>query len=446
MNKKTIYIKGMHCPSCETILTEEFSKVKGVKKVTVSRHENKADIFFEGPTPDAGKIRKIVEQYGYQVADRSVAPKKTEITDWISAVLIVLAAALLFNYFQGSSLINSFKVRTDSVTYGVAFMVGLLASVSSCLAVVGSVVIAFSQKYESGGKGAYQTAVMPNILFQAGRLGTFFLLGGVLGALGGTISLSGNFISVFSIIIAVVMGLLALNILGLLPSLPSLGIKAPGALSQKWTSLKNSNEKHAPLALGALSFFLPCGFTQSMQIFALASGSFLTGSLVMFLFALGTAPVLATVGIVSSLTKNKGIVVLQKAAGMILLLFAVYTLNSGLALRGVSGDIISSPDKKGDSVPAPNPDEKKDAQVVTMDVTPAGFSPSVLKVKKGTPVRWVINGDEASGCTNKIIIPSLNISKPIKNGENVVTFTPDKAGEIPFSCWMGMVRGKFIVE
>ena len=76
----------------------------------------------------------------------------------------------------------------------------------------------------------------------------------------------------------------------------------------------------------------------------------------------------------------------------------------------------------------------------------SGFSLSTLHLKKGIPVRWKIYGDQVSSCTNKIIVPSLNISKKISNGENVVEFIPDTVGEIPFSCWMGMTRGKFIVE
>ena len=84
--------------------------------------------------------------------------------------------------------------------------------------------------------------------------------------------------------------------------------------------------------------------------------------------------------------------------------------------------------------------------MVEMHVTSAGFSPSVLRIKKGVPVRWVIKGDSVTSCTNKIIMPSLGISQSLSPGDNIVNFTPDKTGEIPFSCWMGMVRGKFIVE
>jgi len=81
-----------------------------------------------------------------------------------------------------------------------------------------------------------------------------------------------------------------------------------------------------------------------------------------------------------------------------------------------------------------------------MSVTSRGFEPGSLKIKKGTPVRWIIRGVSVSGCTNQIIIPSLDIAKNISSGENIISFVPPDVREIPFSCGMGMVRGKFILE
>jgi len=85
-------------------------------------------------------------------------------------------------------------------------------------------------------------------------------------------------------------------------------------------------------------------------------------------------------------------------------------------------------------------------QIAETKLTYNGFEPAVLKIKKGVPVKFIIKGEQVSGCTNRIIIPAFNITKNISYGENVIKFTPTKTGTIDFSCWMGMVRGKFIVE
>ena len=447
MNIKVIHIKGMHCVSCEKLLEDEFENISGVKKAKVDRKKNEAELSWERNEPDFSEIKKIAQKFGYDAFEDKLPAKKENKTSWLNwleAIFIVVIAWILFRIFQGSGLGDKFNLGGEQITYGVSFLIGLTASVSSCLAVVGAVVIGFSEKYQSTGHGFYENSLKPNLFFHAGRLGAFFILGGILGLVGGEINISGNFVSVFSIIIAMIMAWLGLNILGVLPSISDLGVRMPKRMFGNWKQLKESEHRLAPFFLGALSFFLPCGFTQTMQIFALASGSFWVGSLSLFLFALGTMPVLLALGTAVSWTKNIKLMAFQKAAGLIILFFAVFNFNSALAMKGVKTNVISSKnDKKSDTG---TQNANLNEQIVEMSVTSRGFEPNVLKIKRGVPVKWVIKGDQISSCTNKIIVPSLNISKNIGSGNNIVTFFPEKSGEIPFSCWMGMVRGKFVVE
>lgn len=450
MQTKKIYIKGMHCVSCEKLLDSEFRNIAGIKNVRVFRKKNIAEIDYENQAPNFSEIKKVAQKYGYDAFENNPdletkSPSEaSDVASWVKAILIVAVLLFLFKIFQNTGVLNKIDFNGSKITFGVSFLIGLVASISSCLAVVGAVIIAFGEKYKSEGKNFYENAVRPNLFFHIGRLGTFFILGGLLGLIGGKINISGNFISTFTIIVAIIMAWLGLNILGLLPSISNSGIGMPKGLTKNWNNLKKSEHKMAPFLLGGLSFFLPCGFTQSMQIFALTSGSFLTGGLSLFLFALGTVPALMILGVATSWTKNKKMAVFQKVAGFLIIFFAIYTLQSGLALSGVKTNVLSSSKDAQQTDDKIKTDEK--AQVVEMSITRSGFSPNVLKIKKGVPVRWVIKGDAVTGCTNKIIVPSLNISKNISYGENIIEFTSDKAGEIPFSCWMGMVRGKFIVE
>jgi sulfite exporter TauE/SafE len=356
---------------------------------------------------------------------------------------MILAA---FKFFQSTGLIDRINLQSANVTLGMALLIGLVASVSSCLVVVGAVIIAFGEKYKSAGSGLFDSAVKPNLLFHAGRLATFFILGGALGLLGGELNISGNFISIFTIIIAVVMGWLGLNILGIVPSISNVGVRMPKGLTKKWSALKNSEHKAAPFLLGGMSFFLPCGFTQSMQIFALTSGSFWSGAMTLGIFALGTVPALLILGITASWTSSNKMALFQKVAGIFVVLFAIFTLQSGLALHGVSVNVLSTTDTKKVETTTVDKKTTSEQQVVEMHVLSSGFSPATLKIKKGVPVKWIIKGDQVTGCTNKIIVPSLKITKTLTAGDNVVEFTPTVAGTIPFSCWMGMVQGKFIVE
>lgn len=75
-----------------------------------------------------------------------------------------------------------------------------------------------------------------------------------------------------------------------------------------------------------------------------------------------------------------------------------------------------------------------------------GYSPSSIKVKKGTPVELTFVGGKNIGCGGTVVFKSLKISKSVAVGKSVVIkFTPTKKGEIPFTCGMGMLSGKVVV-
>lgn len=450
MNKK-IYIKGMHCVACEKILEDELMHVPFVKEVKADRKKGEVEIRYGDREPNTLAIKEMVKKIGYEAfeekpGENNSREEKTTFMQWLKAVVIVAIILVLFRIFQDIGIVDNINIKGVEASLGISFLVGVVASLSSCLIIVGGVIIAFGEKYKGEGKDFFSRAVKPNLIFHLGRLATFFVLGGLLGLLGGQINISGNFVSVFTITIAIIMGWLGLNILGVVPSIANLGLGLPKGLTKHWNYLKNSEHKAAPFLLGVSSFFLPCGFTQSMQIFALTSGSFWTGGLSLLLFALGTVPSLLILGISASWSSSRKMVVFQKVAGILVVLFAFFTLQSGLALKGVATNVISTGDTKQTTSSSDKKIDDKNVQIVEMHVTSSGFQPAVLKIKKDIPVKWIVKGDQLTGCTNKIIVPSLEISKALVSGDNIINFTPKTTGTIPFSCWMGMVQGKFIVE
>ena len=80
-------------------------------------------------------------------------------------------------------------------------------------------------------------------------------------------------------------------------------------------------------------------------------------------------------------------------------------------------------------------------QVIYMNVNPVSYTPDTFTVEVGKPVRWVINGDNAAGCTSYLLARDFGVSKQILPGENIVEFTPTKRGTFGFSCSMNMARG-----
>lgn len=76
-----------------------------------------------------------------------------------------------------------------------------------------------------------------------------------------------------------------------------------------------------------------------------------------------------------------------------------------------------------------------------------GYSPDVIVVKQGIPVRLAFYRDENASCTEQVIFGDFGIARSLPAFETTpIEFTPDKAGEFVFACGMNMVRGKLIVE
>ena len=84
-------------------------------------------------------------------------------------------------------------------------------------------------------------------------------------------------------------------------------------------------------------------------------------------------------------------------------------------------------------------------QVINSQFTSRRYVP--ITVKKGVPVKWTIQMDarDLNGCNNAIVIPNLGIEKKLQPGNNVIEFTPTQSGNIPYSCWMGMIRSNIAV-
>jgi cytochrome c biogenesis DsbD-like protein len=237
---------------------------------------------------------------------------------------------------------------------------------------------------------------------------------------------------------AMVMFYLGLSTLGFVPSIASLGLRFPRLAWHDNQGLQNKNV--GALLLRASTFFLLCGFTQSMQIFALGSRSAWQGALTLFLFALRTVPVLFGAGYFASTLAAKKSGIFAKTVGLLILLFSLTIVNNALAIKGKQINLAfgDNSETAAQDVSVDIPDRE---QTVQMDVLARSFSPNVLVVQKDMPVKWIINGDQASGCTNEIIVPAYNLRQKISPGGNVIEFTPTSVGDTGFSCWMGMVHG-----
>ena len=82
-----------------------------------------------------------------------------------------------------------------------------------------------------------------------------------------------------------------------------------------------------------------------------------------------------------------------------------------------------------------------------MILVKGGYTPDVIVVERGKPVRLNFIRTESAACSEMVLFPDFNKSAKLPEGETVpIELLPDKVGEYEFQCQMGMLRGKLIVE
>lgn len=276
----------------------------------------------------AEELTGLVKDNGYTVStEKQVVEKKW--SDFKIAVPIAVGFAILFVLLQKLGIVN--LVGGGNVTYGTAFVIGIIASLSTCMAVVGGLVLSMSATFAKEGD-----KIKPQLMFHGGRIVAFFILGGVIGALGSAFTLGTTGTFILGLIIAVVMIILGINLLDVFPWAKRLQPSMPKFIAKRAHGLSNLNHTLTPLFVGIATFFLPCGFTQSMQLYSLTTGSFLKGGLTMLSFALGTLPILALISFSSfSIQNSKRSGIFFKSAGLIVILFALFNLINALVVIGV---------------------------------------------------------------------------------------------------------------
>ncbi|MHB8136597.1 MAG: cupredoxin domain-containing protein [Anaerolineaceae bacterium] len=90
--------------------------------------------------------------------------------------------------------------------------------------------------------------------------------------------------------------------------------------------------------------------------------------------------------------------------------------------------------------------DKSGIQEVAITVK-GGYTPDIIVVKAGQPLRMRFTRQESSACSETVTFPDFNKSAKLPEGQEVIIeFTPEKPGEFGFQCLMGMLRGKLIVE
>ena len=461
--KQSYQIRGMYCLNCEKRIMTALGKMDGVKAVRVDYASGRAEIESR-KILDREQLQSALQNLGYELSNGS-----DELTRAASLLVIILGLTVILDRVGLLNRLVPRQLGTSGMSYGLFFVTGLLTSVH-CVAMCGG--INLSQSLPGRGKWSA-------LLYNAGRVVSYTLIGALLGAAGyllggGSFAVSPLLQGAVKLLAGAFMLLAGINLLGLFPTLRRLRLPLP--------RLRGSSR--LPFVIGLLNGLMPCGPLQAMQLAALGTGNSLNGALSMLFFSLGTVPLMLGLGGLVALLGQRFARTVNLAGAVLVSVFGVAMLSQGAALSGMIdsfqlwmvllsisllGLITLAPGgkalRRGLSIAvlttlvltltlrgtqaARKADDSvriRDGVQLVYSTLEAGSYPDIT-VQAGLPVRWTISAEEKSinGCNYTMVIPGLDLSLSFLPGENVLEFTPAAAGTIPYSCWMGMIRGTITV-
>lgn len=446
--RKVLQVDGMTCAGCEVKIERQLAKMEGVLEAKAAYSISNVYVTYDANAVKLGSIIEAIEKLDYTVKNKpgnktaaNSRPDNKEAEASLSVNQLIAIGIILFALYtiiQNTVGFNFIPEVSQNMGYGLLFAVGLLTSLH-CIAMCGGINLSqcVSYKYESSNPGKFEK-MTPSLLYNSGRVVSYTAVGGLVGALGSVVSFSGMAKGIVAVISGVFMVIMGLNMLNLFPWLRKLNPRMPRIFGNK---VHDSSGKHGPFVVGLLNGLMPCGPLQAMQIYALGTGSFAAGAASMFVFSLGTVPLMFGFGAVSSFLSGKFTKRMMKVSAVLVMILGVVMLNRGLSLSGI--DLASSyaaPAAKGIVARI-----EGDVQVVTTPLESGRYKP--FTVQKGIPVKWTITADAQSlnGCNAAVTIPKYGITKQLEPGDNLIEFTPEEEGTISYSCWMGMIRSSIRV-
>lgn len=433
MDKEKFVISGMHCKSCEKIIESEAYEEEGVVSCKADYVSGKCEIVFDPKKTNLERILERLKQKGHSYLDEKDRIKRKNKNYGIATAIVVVlfGAYFIIKNTSGFSL-PSLGTETSLV---IIFLIGLLTGFH-CIAMCGGFIVSYSTK-NAKKKGI----IRQHLSYGVGKIISYAAFGALFGLMGSLIVFTPKFRGIIAVLAGVFLLAFGLKMLDVIPILRKIQFRTPKFIR------KISKDNSTPLVTGLLNgFMIACGPLLAIYIYAAGTGSIIKGAVALAVFALGTLPVMIGFGILTSVISAQLTNKILKASGVLVMILGIIMINRGLALTGSGYDfntmITGSVIKENNNLITMN----QGYQEIRMDVTSSGWEPDRFVLKKDIPVKWIINGKEINGCNNAIQVPKLGLNFDIKQGEQIIEFTPTQEGVIPWSCWMGMIPGVFIVK
>lgn len=420
INKLYVHVDGIYCEHCIETIKLALCSLDGVESTGL--HHNVAEISGKC-LPPVDLIVDTIREIGYATDKSKISTNRSKVSRtvrWYEFLLIaaaIITVAVGIRLIFGYNIFNAIPTVDSRLSYAMLFVTGLLTSIH-CISMCGAIgIFALSES------NSVRSFTRP-LLYNAGRVISYTVIGGIVGLVGSTFSINATIRGVVILVAAVFMLLMALSMMGVIFfHLP------------RFFTVQTSGKRLGAFVIGLLNGLMPCGPLQTMQIYALSTGSVWRGAVSMALFALGTVPLMLLSGAALNLSKGKGKRIIGKVAAVLMVILSVSMLNRGLLCFGI--DVTSVAASRYDGYIAATVEDA--IQRVDFDLSFDSYADIV--VQKGIPVKMTVHADEGTitGCNNEIISRDFGFDVPLSAGDNVIEFTPTEEGDFVYTCWMNMI-------
>ena len=210
MKETTWRISGMHCPHCEAAILRAVRDMKGIKNPRADYRAGTLSALWDDKVLPEATLREHIADAGYTLAEkRKAIPVWRRLLSLLAvlAVLAALFALVVFSPLRG--FLSRFPTAKAGMGLGALFAVGLLTSLH-CVAMCGGINLAQS----AASAHADRRVSAANIQYNLGRLVSYTIVGGLVGAIGSAFSLSSAVQGIIQLAAAIFMVLMALNLHG----------------------------------------------------------------------------------------------------------------------------------------------------------------------------------------------------------------------------------------
>ena len=304
-------VYGMKCHSCEVSVEHEINELKGITNVSADYENSMVIVTYDDEICDDNKIKTAIKNCGFSSSNN------------LMIKVLCLSIIVISMFFLGNNPLTGRQTSFSNfeTSFVMLFILGFFTSFH-CICMCGGILLTQTINKKENNlckKSSFMTAIKYN----SGRIISYTIIGGIVGALGSIFSTTVQIQNLIKIVAGVFM---------IISGLHMIGIKIFNNIHipiffKKSTCVNNHKN---PFIIGYLSGFLPCGPLQTMQLYALSSGSFIMGASSMFVFSLGTLPIMLTFAYFSSRINSLFNEKIYKYVGILIVILGILMMKPSL--------------------------------------------------------------------------------------------------------------------